>query len=88
MLHSRAVCGNAPTGGAARTGLELVLAGSHPEPDHWTSEGWAAAAPARVEAGETLDARTRRSRSTATTSRPAALAEPSPNLPEDDLRAI
>jgi hypothetical protein len=87
VLQSRAICGNAPTGGDARTGLELVLAGSHPERDRWSGSSWAAAAPERVEAGE-------RWRTDATIAAngydfPAGgLVEPRANLPEDDLRAI
>jgi hypothetical protein len=87
VLHSRAACGNAPTGGAARTGVELVLAGSHPEPDRWTRSGWSAAAPTRIAAGQ-------RWRTDATIAAngydfPAGgLVEPGDNLPEGDLRAI
>ena len=87
VLHSRTACGNAPTGGEARTGFELVLAGSHPQPDRWTGASWSAAEPARVEAGASW-------RTDATIAAngydfPAgALAGPSANLPEDDLRAI
>jgi hypothetical protein len=87
VLHSRAICGNAPAGGDARTGLELVLAGSHPERDRWTGASWADAEPTRVAAGE-------RWRTDATIAGnghdfPAGgLVEPRANLPEDDLRAI
>ena len=87
VLHSRAICGNAPAGGDARTGVELVLAGSHPERDRWTGASWEDAAPTHVRAGE-------RWRTDATIAAngydfPAGgLVEPRDNLPEDDLRAI
>lgn len=87
VLRSNAICGNAPAGGDARTGVELVLAGSHPEPDRWTGASWSAAEPARVEAG-------RRWRTDATIAAngydfpTGGLVEPRENLPEDDLRAI
>ena len=87
VLHSNAICGNAPAGGDARSGVELVLAGSHPEPDRWTGASWSAAAPAQVEAG-------RRWRTGATIAAngydfPAGgLVEARANLPEHDLRAM
>jgi hypothetical protein len=87
VLQSRAICGNAPAGGDARTGLELVLKGSHPDRDGWSGSGWATATPEPVAAGE-------RWRTGATIAAnghdfPAGgLVEPRANLPEDDLRAI
>ena len=87
VLQSRAICGNAPSGGDARTGLELVLAGNHPDRDGWTDSSWAAAAPERVQAGQ-------RWRTDGTIAAngydfpSGGLVKPEANLPEDDLRAI
>ena len=89
VLQSRAICGNAPTGGDARTGLELVLAGNHPERDGWSEPELGRRRPRSGSRPASAGARTRRSPRTATTSRPAGSskpqAEPAGGRPAGDL---
>ncbi len=88
VLHSRAVCGNIPAGGEARTGLELVLAGDHPDRDHWTRTSWAAAEPRILSQGQRLGAVDMRVAANGHDFPAGGLVTPRETLPERDLRAI
>jgi hypothetical protein len=73
---------NAPSG----SGLEQVLAGAYPSPDDWDGQGWGAATPTTVHAGDTWSVTARISPNDHDF--PAGGVPAHPTLPFDDLAAV